>query len=59
MLINPRNKEIRVNLPGESKEAMLNYVDEDSGENGIVQITMKDAVVNLKPFTVAILQLKH
>ena len=59
LLVNPRNKEITVNLPVDSKEAMLNYVDEDSDEKGIVQIPMKDAVVTLKPFTVAILQLKH
>ncbi len=59
LLINPRNKEIKVNSADNFKNAIMNYVDEDTGENPIAQMQVKDTTISLKPFAVAVLNLKQ
>ncbi len=57
LLINFRNKEIKMHLPAEVTNAVAHYVDGSTGENPAAQITLKDADITLKPFTVAVIQL--
>ncbi len=57
LFINPYNKEIKVHLPAEAKNAIANYVDESTGENSAAEITLKDEDLTLKPFAVAVVQL--
>lgn len=57
LLINPRNKEIKMVLPAETKNAVADYVDESTDENLPAETTLKDAGITLKPFAVAVIQL--
>jgi hypothetical protein len=58
LLINPRNKESKINLPVETKNATADYVDVSTGENPIAHMEIKDSSITLKPFAVAVLELK-
>jgi hypothetical protein len=57
LLINFRNKEIKMHLPAEAKNAIVHYVDASTGENVPAEITLKDADIMLKPFTVDVVGL--
>lgn len=57
LFINPRNKEVKINLPVEAKDATAEYVDESTGENSIAQFLTGDSLT-LQPYAVAVLQLK-
>lgn len=57
LLINPRNKEAKINLPAEAKDAVVDYVDVNTGENPIESTKLKEAQIILKPFSVAVIQL--
>ncbi len=58
LLINPRNKEITINLPAEAKDARVYFVDMSTGDNPIGQMQLNDSAVVLKPYAVAVVQLK-
>lgn len=58
LLINPRNKEVKINLPAETKNAMAFVVDVSTGENAAAQLQLDNDSIVLKPFAVAVLQLK-
>jgi hypothetical protein len=58
LLINPRNKESKINLPVETKDATADYVDVSTGENPIAHMEIKDSSVTLQPFAVAVLKLR-
>ncbi len=51
LLINQRNKEIKINLPVDVKNETADYVDGRTGENPVAQMKLKDAKVTLKPFS--------
>ncbi len=57
LLINKRNEEIRVQLPTDSKDAWVNYVDIITRENPPAKIQLSDNVITLKPFSVAVIKL--
>ena len=57
LFINPRNKEVKINLPAEAKSASAAYVDVTTGENPPAQITLSDTTIILKPFCVAVVRL--
>ncbi len=58
LLINQRNKELKTNLPIEIKEASATYVDVTTNENPPVKVKLADAFVMLKPFAVAVIEMK-
>lgn len=58
LLINQRNKEVQITLPAEAKGALTDYVDVTTGENPPEQLTLDNAAITLKPFCVAVIQLK-
>jgi hypothetical protein len=57
LFINPHNKEIKVHLPDEAKNAVANYVDASTGENAPAEAILKDGNIRLKPFAVTVVQL--
>jgi len=57
LLVNPRNKDVTLNLPSETKGAVTRYVDASTRENSIGQTGLNDISITLKPFAVAVLQL--
>jgi hypothetical protein len=59
LLMNPRNKEAKVVLPGDFKGAIMDYVDVDTGENPAAQMQVENTTIMLKPFTVAVFKLKQ
>jgi hypothetical protein len=58
LLINPRNKESKINLPAETGGAIINTVSEGNEENNIVQTKLTGNAITLKPFAVTVIQLK-
>ena len=58
LLVNPRNKESKINLPAEAGDGIINTVSEDNEENSIVQTKLSGNSITLKPFAVAVIQLK-
>ena len=58
LLINPQNKEVKINLPPEAKDATAEFVDTNTGENAPSQLQVTDGSITLSPFEVAIIQLK-
>ncbi len=57
LLINTRNQAAKFSLPEDVKDADITSVDITTGDNAPVKASVTDAV-NLKPFSVSILQLK-
>ena len=57
LFINPHDKEIKMHLPDEAKNAVANYVDASTGESAPAETTLKNADLTLKPFAVAVVQL--
>jgi hypothetical protein len=57
LLINLRNKEIKINLPAEAKDALSEYVDTTTGENPPVQTRLAGTAIVLKPFSIVVIQL--
>jgi hypothetical protein len=58
LLINKRNKEIELQLPAEAKDAWVSYVDLITNENPPSQVQQIGNVIQLKPFSVAVIKLK-
>ncbi len=58
LLINPRNKEVNINLPAETNGGTVFYVDESTGENPVAQMQFNNNSITLQPFAVVVLQLK-
>lgn len=58
LLINPRNKESKINLPAEAGAGMISIVGESNEENTIEQTNLTGSSITLKPFAVAVIQLK-
>jgi hypothetical protein len=56
LFINPHDKEIKMHLPDEAKNAVANYVDVSTGEHAPAQTTAKNGNITLKPFAVAVVQ---
>ncbi|MBS1600376.1 MAG: glycosyl hydrolase family 39 [Bacteroidetes bacterium] len=57
LLINPRSKEVKINLPIETKNATATYVDVNTAENAPAQIQLSDNTITLTPFEVAVVNL--
>ena len=58
MLINPGGKKVKINLPAETKDASVDYVDVSTGENPIAQMQLKDTTITLKPYAVDVVNVK-
>ncbi|HLX91555.1 MAG TPA: hypothetical protein VKR32_07725 [Puia sp.] len=58
LLINPRDKEIKVNLPESVKGARVEWVDMDTNENPPADAQLTEAAITLKPFAVAVVEIK-
>ena len=58
LFINPRNKEKKINLPGDMKDASLHYVDERTGEEPVAHEPLTEPSITLRPFEVAVVDLK-
>jgi hypothetical protein len=57
LLINPRNKELKANLPGEVVNSMVHWADVTTGEAEAAPVKLTDSSITLKPFAVVVLQL--
>ena len=55
LLINKRNREIRLEIPDEFKNSICRYVDESTGESLPGQLKLKSNKLVLQPFAVAVL----
>ncbi|HWB25448.1 MAG TPA: hypothetical protein VG738_08200 [Chitinophagaceae bacterium] len=55
LLVNKRNREITITLPGNMKGAKLSVVDSTTSENEAAQSTINGTEITLKPFAVAVL----
>lgn len=58
LLINKRNKEIQLELPDEVKGSQVQYVDVSTGENSLAQQQLTDNSITLRPFSVAVIEMK-
>jgi len=58
LLINPGGKKVKINLPAETKDASVDYVDVSTGENPIAQMQLKDTTITLKPYVVDVVNVK-
>lgn len=58
LLINQQNKEVQITLPEEAKGAIADYVDISTNEHPPASMHLTDRVISLKPFAVAVIQLK-
>lgn len=58
LIINKKNKEIKLQLPAEAKNGWINYVDTETRENPPAKRQFTGTDITLKPFTVAVIQLK-
>lgn len=58
LLINKRNKDIQIKLPSDAKDAWISYVDVITNENPPSQMQLIGNIINLKPFSVAVIKLK-
>ncbi len=58
LFINPHNSEVKINLPADAKDATASIVDMSTGENTAAQIPLNSNIITLKPFAVAVIQLK-
>ncbi|HNP21803.1 MAG TPA: glycosyl hydrolase family 39 [Panacibacter sp.] len=58
LFINPRNSEVKIALPAEANGAGLAVTDISTGDNEATKSTLPAASLTLKPFAVAVVQLK-
>ncbi|HTS45631.1 MAG TPA: hypothetical protein VMH01_14630 [Puia sp.] len=58
LLINTRNKEVKINLPLDLKDAMVFYVDVNTREEPISQMQLKANTITLQPFAVMVVNMK-
>ncbi len=58
LLINKRNKEIEIELPGEAKGSAVKSVDVTTRGNPPSALQLADSRITLKPFSVTIVELK-
>jgi hypothetical protein len=58
LLINPHSKEATIHLPAETKDATIDDVDITAAENQIAQSQVKNNIITLKAFAVAVLTLR-
>jgi hypothetical protein len=58
LLINPHNKEVKINLPSDLKDAMVFYVDMNTREEPIAQMQLKANTITLQPFAVMVVNMK-
>ncbi|MFV5697819.1 hypothetical protein ACM55H_05575 [Flavobacterium sp. ZT3R17] len=58
LLINKINKETQIILPVEAKGGVVHYVDLTTGENPPAESQLMDNKVTLKPFSVAVIEVK-
>ena len=58
LFINPHNKEVTIGLPAEAKDALSEFVDIGTGENEPGRLQLLENSISLKPFAVAVVQLK-
>jgi hypothetical protein len=59
LLINKRNTEVQLQLPEDSKDAWISYVDVTTGENPPSKEKLTGNTIKLKPFSVVVVKLKH
>ncbi|MEO8711551.1 MAG: glycosyl hydrolase family 39, partial [Parafilimonas sp.] len=57
LFINPRNKEVKIKLPADAKDATINYVDAGTGESPYTSEKLNDTEIILKPFSVSVVEL--
>ena len=58
LFINPRNKEVKINLPADVKDASVQYVNEHTGEEPIAEEQLTETSITLQPYEVAVVELK-
>ena len=59
LLINKKNVAVQVQLPAEAKDAWVSYVDVTTMENPPVKMQLTSNTISLKPFSVAVINLKN
>jgi hypothetical protein len=59
LLINKRNKEMQIQLPADTKNSSVSYVDIITKENSPSQEQLIGNIIKLKPFSVAVIKLKY
>jgi hypothetical protein len=59
LLINKRNKEMQIQLPTDTKNSSVSYVDIITKENSPSQEQLIGNIIKLKPFSVAVIKLKY
>ena len=57
LLINPRNKEVKINLPAEAKGAIVSIVDVKTGEDSPANSQLSANSIVIQPFGVAVVKL--
>src|SRR5665213_83023 len=58
LFINPRNKEEKIILPADVKDATVQYIDERTGEDPIAREQLTEISLTLQPYEVAVVELK-
>lgn len=58
LFIDPRNKEEKINLPVDVKDATVQYVDERTGEDPLAEEQLTERFIILQPYEVAVVELK-
>jgi hypothetical protein len=58
LLINMRNKDVLVDLPATINDAQVRYVDITTGDNPIGEMQLNAPSITLKPFAVAVVNVK-
>ncbi|HEY5405854.1 MAG TPA: glycosyl hydrolase family 39 [Ginsengibacter sp.] len=58
LFINPRGKEVKINLPVDVKDASVQYVDEHTGEDPVAEEQLTETSITLQPYEVAVVELK-
>ena len=58
LFINPRNKEVKINLPADVKDASVQYVNEHTGEDPVAKEQLTETSITLQPYEVAVVELK-
>jgi hypothetical protein len=58
-LINKKNNTVQLQLPVETKDSEISYVDVTTGENPPMKRQLTDVDYALQPFAVAVISLKE
>jgi len=59
LLINKKNKSVSIQLPLKNSNKEISYVDMTTGENSYARINMTGNLLELRPFSVAVISLKQ